>query len=42
MTEAAAQMRDATEVRFEGVAHINGFLASDRQLPHMQAFLARH
>jgi pimeloyl-ACP methyl ester carboxylesterase len=42
MTEAAAQMRDATETRLEGVGHINGFLASDRQLPHIEAFLAKH
>lgn len=42
MTEAAAQMRDATEIRFEGLGHINAFLASDRQLPHVEAFLAQH
>ena len=42
MTEAVAQMRDATEVRFDGVGHINAFLASDRQLPHVEAFLAKH
>jgi pimeloyl-ACP methyl ester carboxylesterase len=42
MTEAAAQMRDAREIRLEGVGHINGFLASDRQLPHVEAFLAGH
>jgi hypothetical protein len=42
MTEAVAHMRDATEIRLEGVGHINGFLASDRQLPHVEAFLATH
>jgi hypothetical protein len=42
MTQAVAQMKDATEIRFDGVGHINAFLASDRQLPHVEAFLARH
>jgi pimeloyl-ACP methyl ester carboxylesterase len=42
MTEAAAAMRDATEVRIEGLGHINAFLASDRVLPHITAFLAKH
>jgi pimeloyl-ACP methyl ester carboxylesterase len=42
MTEAAAEMRDATEVRLDGAGHINAFLASDRQLPHVEAFLAKH
>jgi pimeloyl-ACP methyl ester carboxylesterase len=42
MTEAAAQMRDATEIRFEGLGHIKAFLASDRVLPHVRAFLAKH
>ena len=42
MTKAVAQMRDAIEIRFDGVGHINAFLASDRQLPHVEAFLARH
>jgi hypothetical protein len=42
MTKAVAQMKDATEIRFEGVGHINAFLASDLQIPHVEAFLARH
>lgn len=42
MTEAAAQMRDATEVRLEGLGHINAFLASQLVLPHVEAFLAKH
>lgn len=42
MTEAAAQMKDATEIRFEGLGHINAFLASDRALPYVEAFLAKH
>ena len=42
MTEAAALMKDATEVRFEGLGHINAFLASDQVLPHVEAFLAKH
>jgi pimeloyl-ACP methyl ester carboxylesterase len=42
MTEAAAQMKDATEVRFEGLGHIKAFLASDLVLPHVEAFLAEH
>ena len=42
ITEAAALMRDATEVRFEGLGHINAFLASDLVLPHVEAFLAKH
>jgi len=40
MTEVAAQMTEATEIRFEGLGHINAFLASDQMLPHVQAFLA--
>src|ERR1700694_62117 len=42
MTEVAAEMKDATEIRFEGVGHIKAFLASDRVLPHVEAFLAKH
>jgi hypothetical protein len=42
MPEAAAQIRDATEIRFEGVGRLNAFLASDRQLPSVEAFLAKH
>jgi pimeloyl-ACP methyl ester carboxylesterase len=42
MTEVAARMKDATEVRFDGLGHINAFLASDRVLPHVEAFLAAH
>ena len=42
MTEVAAVMKDATEIRFEGVGHIKAFLASDRVLPHVEAFLAKH
>jgi pimeloyl-ACP methyl ester carboxylesterase len=42
MTEAAAQMKDATEVRFDGLGHINAFLASERVLPRVEAFLASH
>jgi pimeloyl-ACP methyl ester carboxylesterase len=42
MTEAAAKMADAAEVRFEGLGHINAFLASGQVLPHVEAFLAKH
>ena len=42
MTEAATQMKDATEVRFLGLGHINAFLASEQVLPHVEAFLAKH
>jgi pimeloyl-ACP methyl ester carboxylesterase len=42
MTEAAGLMRDATEIRFEGLGHIKAFLASDRVLPHVEAFLTKH
>jgi hypothetical protein len=35
-------MRDATEIRFEGLGHIKAFLASDRVLPHVEAFLTKH
>lgn len=42
MTEVAAQMEDATEVRFEGLGHIKAFLATDHVLPHVEAFLAKH
>jgi hypothetical protein len=42
MTEAAAQMSDATEIRIEGLGHIKAFLATDRVLPHIDAFLAMH
>jgi pimeloyl-ACP methyl ester carboxylesterase len=42
MTEAAEVMRDATEIRIEGLGHIKAFLASDLVLPHVEAFLARH
>ncbi len=39
MSQAAAQMADATEVRLDGVGHIKAFLASDRVAPHVEAFL---
>ena len=42
MTEVAAQMHDATEVRFQGLGHINAFLASERALPFVEGFLVRH
>jgi pimeloyl-ACP methyl ester carboxylesterase len=42
MTEVAGQMKDATEIRFEGLGHIKAFVASDRVLPHVEAFLANH
>jgi pimeloyl-ACP methyl ester carboxylesterase len=42
MTEAAALMKDATEVRFEGLGHIKAFLASELALPHVESFLAKH
>jgi pimeloyl-ACP methyl ester carboxylesterase len=42
MTEVAALMKDATEIRIEGLGHIKAFLASDRALPHVEAFLAEH
>jgi pimeloyl-ACP methyl ester carboxylesterase len=42
MTEVAAQMKDAIEIRFVGLGHINAFLASDQVLPHVEAFLAKH
>lgn len=42
MTEVAALMNDATEVRFEGLGHINAFLARDLVLPKVEGFLAKH
>jgi pimeloyl-ACP methyl ester carboxylesterase len=42
ITQAAALMKNGTEVRIEGLGHINAFLASDRVLPHVEAFLAEH